>query len=93
MSLVKGVLIQAEVTFTVSIDTLVDMETFNDEDSLKQTIIDMAVYELDSSEDEVEILNEVDVILTDQTFNNYNSGTLGSEEWTEIIQEKRLYIK
>jgi len=93
MKLVKGVLVQGLVTFTVSIDTLVDVEAFDDEDRLKDLFTDMAIYEMDSSETEVEIINTVDVILTEETFNSHNSGTLGSEEWTEIIKEKRLYIQ
>ena len=93
MSLVKGVLIQGEVTFTISIDTLVDMEVFNDEDSLKDLLTDMAIHQLDSSETEVEIMNAVDVILTDETFETYNRDILGSDEWMEIITEKRLYIQ
>lgn len=91
--LVNGVLIQGEVTFKVMVNTLVDMDTYEDEDRLKDFILEKAVDSLDGSDDEVEIINEVDVTLTEKTFDNHVDTLLSEEDWTEIIQEKRLYTK
>lgn len=92
-NLVNGVLVQGEVTFTVRIDTLVDLDTYENEDKLNNFLVEKAVVQLDGSDDEVEIINTVDVILTEKTFDNHVDTLLSDEDWTEIIKEKRLYIK
>ena len=89
--LVNGILVQGEVTFTISVDTLVDMDTYRNR--LKEFILDKALDLLDSSDDEVEIINEVNVTLSEETFNWFVGNSLSDKDWSKIIQEKRKYIK
>ena len=87
----QGVLVQAEVTFTVMVDTLVDPNIYKDEERLNDFLVEKAIEEMNSSDDEVEIVNEVDVTLTKETYDKYKFAMLSNEDWTEIIKEKRQF--
>jgi len=69
---VSGVLIQAEVNFTVMVDTFVDLETYEDEDKLKERLIELVYENLDSSDEDVDYINERDVIVSVDTALKYN---------------------
>jgi len=93
MNLKSGVLVQGEVTLKILVDTLVDVNTYADEDRLKDFLLDMALKELDGSDEEVEVINDVDVILTKETFDEFERCLLSEDDWSKIIQEKRKYLK
>ena len=83
---VSGVLIQAEVNFTVMVDTYVDLETYEDEDKLKEKLIELAHENLDSSDEDVDFINERDVVVSIDTALKYNL-TMIRDEWKDIIVE------
>jgi len=85
---VSGVLIQAEVNFTVMVDTFVDLETYEDEDKLKERLIELAHENLDSSDEYVDYINERDVIVSVDTALKYNL-TMIRDEWKDIIAESK----
>ena len=85
---VSGVLIQAEVNFTVMVDTFVDLETYEDEDKLKERLIELVYENLDSSDEDVDYINERDVIVSVDTALKYNL-TMIRDEWKDIIAESK----
>ena len=91
-NLIKGVLIQAEVNFTVMVDTYVDMDTYEDENRLKEALIELAHDCLDNSEEDVDFINERDVVVDIKTAEKYKLTMIG-EEWKEIIAESKLNEK
>jgi len=85
---VKGVLLQAEVNFTVMVDTYVDLDIYNDEDRLKEKLIELAHENLDNSDEDVDFINERDVIVSIDTAQKYSLKLVG-DEWKDIIAESK----
>lgn len=80
-------LIQGTVEYKVFLSVLIDEDMEDYE--IKEILSDLAREELDSSDEDIEIENDVDVIIGEETFKKYNNGTVGDDDWTEIITENR----
>lgn len=85
-STVSGVLIQAEVNFTVRVDTYVDLNTYEDEQKLRDKLIELAQENLDNSDEDVDFIDERDVTVSIDTAQKY-SLTLIGDDWKDIIAE------
>lgn len=83
---VSGVLIQAEVNFTVMVDTFVDWKTYNDEEKLRERLIELAQKNLDNSVEDVDFINERDVVVSIDTATKYDLTMIG-DGWKDIIAE------
>ena len=83
---VSGVLIQAEVNFTVMVDTFVDWKTYNDEEKLREKLIELAQKNLDNSVEDVDFINERNVVVSIDTATKYDLTMIG-DVWKDIIAE------
>jgi hypothetical protein len=85
-------LVQGDVTFTINVCTLIPADKENDEDYVKELLVDRAYKDLSSGGDEdVEYNNSVLVTVSEETAKEYEFSSICDFEWKAIVEEsKRL---
>jgi hypothetical protein len=84
----KMVLIEGEVTYKIKVKTLVDEETAQDGDKMKELFENLSYKDIDCFEEcEVKYINEVPVSIDDELSDKYMEDNLGSSAYNEIINK------
>lgn len=83
------VLIQGTVKFEVDISVLVDPDTANNEFRLDDLLVDKAFKCIDGSSDEVEVINEVDVLISPDTTEKHLYKVISDDDWKNIVAESK----
>lgn len=87
---VERVLVQGNVTFTISYNDLQGMvtpEQAEDKEFMKEWFAEKAFKLIDSANEDVEFENEVKVLISQETANKHTDKIVSSENWKAIMAE------
>lgn len=88
--MVNMVLVEGEVTYTLRVATLVDEETAQDEERVKELLEALGDEQWSSCADtEVEYDNEVPVLMDKETAEEYVEENVGNDTWKKIVQRSK----
>lgn len=86
----KMVLVEGEVTYKIKITTLVDEETAQDEDRMKDIFENLGYKDIEYfGECEVKYTNEIPVTIDEELCEKYAEDNLGSNAYNEIINRSK----
>lgn len=88
------VLVEGEVTYKIKIATLVNKETANNEDKMKELFEKLSYKDIDCFEEcEVKYNNKVPVSINEELSKKYAEDNLGSSAWQEILEKNNDFYQ